>query len=276
MDLKVALVTGASSGIGRAVAAELVQAGYKVYGSYRSKSPTTPGIPEGVIPVSLDITDPASCKAAVEKILQESGRIDLLVNNAGYGQMGALADLSDEQLTKQLDTNLAGMHRITQLVIPCMTERRSGTIANVSSISGVMPSVFSGAYCASKAAVNAWSDTLRMELKPFGIRVITIQPGAIRSHFGDNAVKYTALPAGSLYSAVSESVLKRASISQQGATPAEAFARKLVKKLLRRNPPSIIRIGKSSFLYPLLKRWLPSRMLDRIIMKTFGLSKLRA
>ena len=200
----------------------------------------------------------------------------MLVNNAGYGQMGPLTDISAEVMHRQFETNLLGPANLTNRVIPAMIMQKSGMIVNISSISGVMPSAFAGAYCASKAAVNAWSDTLRMELNPFGIKVITVQPGAIRSNFGNVASENLAFEKEhSFYAPVADFVNKRAVISQEGATDAGEFAGRLVKQLLRDQPKSVIRIGKSSVLYPLMKRWLPSSLLDSIISRKFGLTKLK-
>jgi short-subunit dehydrogenase len=149
-------------------------------------------------------------------------------------------------------------------------------IVNISSISGVMPSAFAGAYCASKAAVNAWSDTLRIELKPFGIQVVTVQPGAIRSNFGNIASKNLSYDKdNSAYKPIADFIAKRAMISQEKATDSEEFARRLVRQLVKKNLKSVIRIGKSSTLFPLMKRWLPTSLLDSIISDKFGLTMLR-
>jgi short-subunit dehydrogenase len=124
--------------------------------------------------------------------------------------------------------------------------------------------------------MNAWSDTLRIELRPFGIQVITVQPGAIRSNFGNSASENLAFEKeNSAYAPIADFINKRAVISQQGATGAEEFARRLISQLVKKNPKSIIRIGKSSILYPLMKRWLPTSLLDTIISGKFGLTQLR-
>ncbi len=276
MSKQIVLVTGASSGIGMAIAKEFIKKGFKVYGTsrYAEKSGNLEDKEISFLP--LDITDALSRKNCIEKIIALEGRIDILVNNAGYGQMGPLMDMQVEIWNKQMQTNLVGPASLTQLVVPSMIVNKPGMVVNISSISGVMPSAFAGAYCASKAAMNAWSDTLRMELKPFGIRVITVQPGAIQSNFGNSASQNLAFSKDhSLYAPITDFIDKRALISQEEATSAEEFARRLVKQLLKKQPKAIIRIGKSSFIYPLLKRWLPDFMLDGIISRKFGLLKLR-
>ena len=275
MSGKIVLVTGASSGIGMAIAKEFVEKGFKVFGTSRNAEKTEIEQSGGYSLLSLDITDDSSRKNCVDKILKTEGRIDILVNNAGYGQMGALMDLPGEKFEKQLQTNLVGPAALTQLVVPSMIQNKSGMVVNISSISGVMPSAFAGAYCSSKAAMNAWSDTLRVELKPFNIKVITVQPGAIQSNFGNSAAQNLAFAEEkSSYAPIADFIHRRALISQEGATPAEVFARKLVNQLIKKHPKAIIRLGKSSFVYPFLKRWLPVAVLDGIISRKFGLKML--
>lgn len=276
MNGQIVLVTDASSGIGLAIAREFVEKGFKVYGTSRNPGKNESGQNWEFSLLPLDITDDSSRENCVEEILKTEGRIDILVNNAGYGQMGALMDLPGEKMDKQFQANLLGPAALTQLVVPLMIQNNSGMVVNISSISGVMPSAFAGAYCASKAAMNAWSDTLRMELKPFNIKVITVQPGAIHSNFGNSAAGNLAFDENrSSYVPIADFINRRALISQEGATPAEDFARKLVNQLLKKKPKSIIRIGKSSFIYPFLKRWLPVNVLDGIISRKFGLKKLK-
>jgi len=276
MSNQIVLVTGASSGIGMAIAKEFINKGFKVYGTSRSPEKNQSGLGGEISYIPLDITVDSSRKNCVEKILKLEGRIDVLVNNAGYGQMGALMDVPVEKFNQQLQTNLVGPASLTQLIVPSMIRNKTGLVVNISSISGVMPSAFAGIYCASKSAMNSWSDVLRMELKPFNIKVITVQPGAIQSNFGSTASQNLALAEDkNLYAPIAEYINKRAFISQEGATPAEEFARQLVNQLIKKQPKAIIRIGKSSFIYPLLKRWLPVKILDGIISRKFGLKKLQ-
>jgi short-subunit dehydrogenase len=276
MDKQIILVTGASSGIGMAIAKEFINKGFKVYGTSRNPAKINKEDAGEILFLPLDVSNALSRKSCIEHIFKLEGQIDILVNNAGYGQMGPLTDIPEETMIKQFEINLLGPASLTQLVIPAMIESRSGMIVNISSISGVMPSAFAGAYCSSKAAMNAWSDTLRMELNPFGIKVITVQPGATRSNFGNTAAESLAFgKEQSFYAPIADFINKRALISQEGATPAEVFANRLVKQLLKKQPKAILRIGKSSIIYPLLKRWLPVFLLDNIISRKFGLEKLR-
>ncbi len=276
MSKQIVLVTGASSGIGLAIAREFITKGFRVYGT--SRYPDQLNIDQyGEISfLPLDITDASSRQNCVEEILGLEGRIDILINNAGYGQMGPLMDVTHEIWDKQMQTNLLGPASLTQLVIPSMIQNKSGMVVNISSISGVMASAFAGVYCASKAAMNSWSDVLRIELKPFRIKVITVQPGAILSNFGNMASQNLVFNKKiSLYAPIADFINKRAQISQEKATPAEDFARHLVRKLLKKQPKAVMRIGKSSFLYPFMKRWLPDSILDAIISRKFGLSELQ-
>jgi NAD(P)-dependent dehydrogenase (short-subunit alcohol dehydrogenase family) len=276
MDKKIVLVTGASSGIGMAIAKEFFNLGFTVYGTSRQPEKVDKEQGGVITFLALDITDATSRDACIEQIFALEGKLDILVNNAGYGQMGPLSDLPDEVMLRQFETNMLGPASLTKLVLRAMIRQKSGMIVNISSISGVMPSAFAGAYCSSKAAMNAWSDTLRIELKPFGIQVITVQPGAIRSNFGNMASKNLSFDKlNTAYAPISDFIRKRAMISQEGATDAEEFARRLIRKLVKKKPKSIIRIGKSSILYPLMKRWLPTHLLDAIISSKFGLTKLR-
>jgi short-subunit dehydrogenase len=276
MNKQIVLVTGASSGIGMSIAKEFISKGFRVYGTTRYPEKISKVEAAEILFIPLDVTSALSRKTCIEYILNIEGRINILVNNAGYGQMGPLADITGDIMHKQLDINLVGPASFTQMIIPTMIMQKSGMIVNISSISGVMPSAFAGAYCASKAALNAWSDTLRMELKPFGIKVITVQPGAIQSNFGNTAANNLVFgKEKSFYAPIAEFINKRAMISQEGANTSEEFARRLVRQLIKKRPRSIVRIGKSSIIYPLLKRWLPTCLLDLIISRKFGLTKLR-
>lgn len=158
-----------------------------------------------------------------------------------------------------------------------MKESGCGKVVNIGSISGIVTTPFSGAYCASKAALHSISDALRMELSPFGIKVITVQPGAIQSEFGATASKTagSTLKSDSWYRSVKDALNARAESSQQGATSAEEFARVLVGKLLLDNPAAIIRLGKKSWLLPMLKRVLSVGALDNLFAKRFGITSIK-
>ena len=181
---KVALVTGASSGIGAMTAQELAKAGFTVYAAARRVDKMNALKKEGIRPVSLDLTNEESMVNCVQMILKEAGRIDVLINNAGYGSYGAIEDVSMEEARRQFDVNLFGMARLIQLVTPGMRENHYGKIVNISSMGGRIWTKFGGWYHATKFAVEGFSDCLRMELSPFGIDVVIVEPGGIKTDWG--------------------------------------------------------------------------------------------
>ncbi|WP_218062062.1 SDR family oxidoreductase, partial [Endobacter medicaginis] len=193
------LITGCSSGIGRALAEEFLRRGQPVVATARRSTDLTPLSALGATVAALDITDRGAAENLLAVLAADGIEIDMLVNNAGFGAMGPLAELSDAQWRRQFDVNLFAPMALTRLVLPRMIARRTGCIVNIGSISGEVPTPFSGAYCASKAAFNAASDVLRMELAPFGVKVVSVLPGGIASSFGDTASAGATLAPGSAY-----------------------------------------------------------------------------
>jgi len=181
---KTALVTGASSGIGNMTAKELSSAGFTVYAAARRVDKMADLEKLGIIPIALDLTDEASISACAETILSREKSIDVLVNNAGYGSYGAIEDVPLDEGRRQFEVNLFGMARLIQLVTPAMRENHYGKIVNISSMGGKIWTKFGGWYHAAKFAVEGFSDCLRMELKPFGIDVIVVEPGGIKTDWG--------------------------------------------------------------------------------------------
>jgi NAD(P)-dependent dehydrogenase (short-subunit alcohol dehydrogenase family) len=273
---KVALITGCSTGIGRELALQLKMVGWQVVATARN--PETLDVPEkaGCIVFPLDVTLPDQIESTVRKVIESCGRIDLLVNNAGYGLISPTLDIPLDGLLQQFKTNVIGGILMIQKVVPLMKLQGEGTIVNIGSISGIAPTPFSGAYCASKAAIHAWSDVLRMELKPFGISVVSVQPGGIKTDFGINCTRTVdnLLKPDSLYSGIGNFIYARANTSQEKATSVEVFIQKIIRKITRPNPPAIIRAGKRSFTLPLMKRCLPVKLLDRMMIKKYGLNSL--
>jgi NAD(P)-dependent dehydrogenase (short-subunit alcohol dehydrogenase family) len=182
---KIVLITGASSGIGRATALELLRAGHTVYGGGRRVESLDAVSDAGGHPLAMDVTRAADLERAVRVVLDRQGRIDVLVNNAGFGLYGAAEDVPLDRARYQLEVNLFGPARLTQLVLPHLRRQRSGTIVNVSSMGGEITFPLGAWYHASKHALEAYSDALRQEVKRFGIDVVLIQPGLIRTEFGD-------------------------------------------------------------------------------------------
>lgn len=178
------LITGASSGIGYEAARRLAEKGHRVYGAARRTERMEPLREFGVTPLALDVTSDDSAKAAVDFIVRQEGGIDVLVNNAGYGELGPIETTSMENAQRQLDVNVLGLARMTQLVLPYMRKQHSGRIVNVASVAGHITFGFAGWYNASKYAVEALSDATRMEVRPYGIDVAIVEPGGVASNWG--------------------------------------------------------------------------------------------
>ncbi len=181
---KTILITGASSGIGYDAAAMLAQQGHRVYAAARRTELMEPLKAFGVNVLRMDVTDEASMQQGIETIVQADGRIDVLINNAGYGFFGAIENVPMEEARRQLEVNVFGLARLTQLVLPYMRKQGKGRIVNTSSIAGKMVLYLGGWYHVSKYAVEAFSDALRIETKPFGIDVVMIEPGGIKTEWG--------------------------------------------------------------------------------------------
>jgi len=269
---RVVLITGCSSGIGAALAQEFHRRGHRVYATARRVESIQRLADDGLRVLSLDVTDATSVAAAAASVRAEQGQIDLLVNNAGYGLFGAGVDLDATALRRQFETNVIGLMEVTRAFALMMCSRRQGCIVNLGSVSGVLTTPFAGAYCATKAAVHALSDALRMELAPFGVHVVTVQAGGVTSRFGDSANIH--MPEGSLYSSVASVIAARAKMSQRDATPSSEFAARVADATLRPNPPPVLRLGHNSLRMVAMRRWIPVRRLDRILMQRFGLDQL--
>lgn len=187
---KTILITGASSGIGYDAAAMLAQQGHRVYAAARRTGLMESLKAIGVNVLRMDVTDEASMQQGIETIVQTDGRIDVLINNAGYGFFGAIENVPMEEARRQLEVNVFGLARLTQLVLPYMRKQGEGRIVNTSSIAGKMVFYMGGWYNVTKYSVEAFSDALRMEVKPFGIDVVMIEPGAIKTDWGVIAARH--------------------------------------------------------------------------------------
>jgi short-subunit dehydrogenase len=268
------LITGCSTGIGRALALEFHKRGHTVYASGRRVEALQELAAKGINVLALDVTDAKSIEALKSDLSAKGVKLNILINNAGYGAMGPMAEFPLSELRRQFETNFFSVVALVQALLPNMASAGQARIVNISSISGETPTPFSGAYCASKAAVNAMSDALRMELTPFNIKVITVQPGGIRTEFGSTAQKLVSYSSaeGSRYETMRNAILARAAVSQRKAMSAETFASKLVPAILADDPRPVIRLGPNSTLLPFLKRWVPVRMLDRMLRQKFGVT----
>lgn len=269
------LITGCSSGIGRALAEEFLRQGFRVYAGARNTDSLNNLTSEQLTPVQLDVNNPDDVEQAIQRIQQDSSALNVLINNAGYAAMGPMLDLSAEQIQQQFQTNVFAPVALVQAAFPLLKSAQVAQVINIGSVSGILTTPFSGAYCASKAAIHSLSDALRMELAPFGIKVITVQPGAIESSFGDNSLANVkpVLKDHSVYQSLQQSIEARAIASQENPTPAHEFAKELMAQILSQ-PDEVIRIGHGSKLLPLMKRWLPTEWVDKLLMKRFGLDTL--
>lgn len=184
---KVILVTGASSGIGKAIAKNLIEKGYMVYGGARSVEKMDDLVALGGRSIYLDVTDKLSVKHCIDTIVDEQNRIDVLVNNAGYGSYGSLENVPIEEAKKEMDVNVFGLAQVTQMTLPVMRHQKSGKIINISSIAGKITSPLGSWYFAGKHAVEGLSDSLRQEVKQFGIDVVIIEPGGVKSQWASIA-----------------------------------------------------------------------------------------
>jgi NAD(P)-dependent dehydrogenase (short-subunit alcohol dehydrogenase family) len=274
-DRRVVFITGCSTGIGRALVEEFVRADCRVIATARQPDSLEGLAGTDVLVEQLDVTVGPSIGRAVQAASRWAGHIDILVNNAGYGLMGPTAELDPNDLRVQLETNVIGPMALIREVVPGMAKRGWGRIVNVGSVVGVTPLPFSGAYSASKAALHYLSDTLRVEVAPFGIRVLLVQPGSIKSGFGDSASRglerYHAEE--SLYRPVAAAIDARAQASQRDPSPPKELARRVVEATLRDEPPTVLRWGKNSRLVTAL-RHLPTRRRDRYLSKRFGIDRL--
>jgi len=271
---RVALVTGASSGIGEATARTLLQQGYTVYGGARRVEQMAGLEALGVRVIALDVTDDGSMVAAVERILAESGRLDVLVNNAGYGSYGALEDVPLLEARRQVEVNLFGLARLTQLVLPQMRRQRSGRIVNISSVGGKIYGPLGSWYHATKFAVEGLSDALRLELAPFGIRVVLIEPGEIRTAWGgiaaDSLRETSGNGAYAEQARVVAAVLER-SLSSGTGSPPEDVAETIGRAVMARRPKSRYAVGRGARALILARRLLPDRVFDRVMRRLFAL-----
>jgi len=271
MKKQIVLITGCSSGIGFDTAIELKKRGHKVIASCRKEEDRVKLEGLGIDVLILDVSDSSSIQKAFSEVMElTNGHLDVLINNAGYGQAGALEDISREVLREQFETNVFGLHELSTLAIPVMRQQKYGRIINVSSILGIISMPMRGAYNASKYAVEGLSDTLRLELKPSGIDVITIEPGPIESRFRDNCVD------GSLKKIdikdsffhqqyeVMLSTFKQAKKNSTFTKSTEAVVTKIIHAIESRKPRSKYPVTFPAHLFIFLKRILCTSMLDRI------------
>ena len=270
INLGVALVTGASSGIGRVTAKVLQDAGYRVFGTSRRAAADGPTKSSGgVTMLTCDVTDDASVAKLVDDVLAETGRIDLLVNNAGMGLFGGAEESSISQAKSLFDVNVFGVMRVTNAVLPAMRRQGAGRIVNLSSVQGFIPAPYFALYGATKHAVEGYSDALDHELRTFGIRVVLVEPAYTKTSFEDNLAKADQMLDiyASARAAMTAAVRKA---METGDTP-EVVAKTVLAAATDANPKGRYAAGKMARQVSLLRRFVPASAFDKSLRKQLGL-----
>jgi len=267
---KVILVTGASSGIGKATALQLIKEGHIVYGAARRIEKMTDLEEAGGHALPMDVMEEDQVQATVDKIIDNQGRIDVLVNNAGYATYGSVEETPIEDARRQFDVNIFGLARLTQLVLPHMREQKAGTIINMSSVGGKIYTPLGAWYHATKHALEGWSDCLRLEVEPFGIDVVIIEPGLIVTEFGDVMMDPLLKRSGKgPYGGMVQSIAKATKDNygkEDSSTSPYIIANLVSKAITAKKPKTRYSGGKMSGMLLTMRRWLPDRWFDRAIM----------
>jgi NAD(P)-dependent dehydrogenase (short-subunit alcohol dehydrogenase family) len=257
---KVALVTGVSSGIGRAVGGLLPRHGFRVFGTARGNAGGKRALEEMEL-IRVDVRDEESVYSSVRTVLDRAGRIDALINNAGYTLIGSLEETTIEDAKQLFETNFFGVLRMTQAVLPLMREQRSGRIINIGSLVGFVPAPYQGIYSATKHALEGYSESLDHEVRQFGIRVSVIEPGFTRTNIVQNsrgaarALEAYADGRTRVLNAIPENIAK-------GGTPL-GVAEVVLKALTSRSPRSRYPVGREVKLIGSLRKFAPSSLFDR-------------
>ena len=274
---KTALITGSSSGIGKATAIHLARLGYHVLATSRQLDRLDELMEVARVESTsisahqLDVNEPDSVGEVVPEILRQVGRLDALINNAGYGLWGCLEELSLEEVKAQFETNLFAVLRMSQAVLPHMREKRTGTIVNVGSVSGRIGSPGGGAYAASKFALDGLSKVLRMEVAEFGVRVVLIEPGLYRTNFFQNRVLgERALDPFSSYLNYTQRIRRRSGGAQRWARDPAHVAKTIGKVLASKHPKQRYQVGPDAKLGALAARLLPDGVLEYLIKRVVG------
>lgn len=260
----VALVTGASSGIGHTTANALAKAGYQVFGTSRKALPDTPG----VAMLIADVTDDASVKAMVSEVMRRAGRIDLLVNNAGIGLLGGAEESSIAQAQRLFEVNVFGVARLINAVLPVMRGQKGGRIVNLSSILGLIPAPFNAFYAATKHALEGYSESLDHEVRSHGIRVVLVEPGVTRTAFEENLTRAdTPMAVYDAQRQRSETLMRQ--WVEAGDDP-KVVADMVVTASRAKSPKLRYSAGRQSRQVGMLRRFAPDALFDRSIRKFNG------
>ncbi|WP_019155235.1 oxidoreductase [Robertmurraya massiliosenegalensis] len=262
----VVLITGASAGMGKATTELLLEKGYVVYSAARRIERMLDLEAKGAKLIALDVTDEQSMVNGINRIMEEQGRIDVLFNNAGYGSYGAVEDVTLEEARRQFEVNLFGLSRLTQLVLPHMRRQKSGKIINNSSTGGRIYTPLGAWYHATKHALEGYSDCLRLEVAPFGIDVVVIQPGSIKSEWSNIMLEYVQKTSGKgAYANMTNAYIKMASNMINQASSPYVIGKIVMKAIEAKRPKT--RYAAGQFAKPMLffRRVLTDRMFDRLL-----------
>jgi short-subunit dehydrogenase len=264
------LITGASSGMGKETALQLIKDGHIVYGAARRVESMKELVDNGGHAIKMDVTNEETIKQGVEQLIQEQGKIDILINNAGYAIYGAVEDTSMEDARRQFEVNIFGLARLTQLVLPHMREQKSGKIINISSMGGKIYTPLGAWYHATKHALEGWSDALRLEVKQFNIDVVIVEPGAIATEFGDVMLEPMLSRSGEgPYSHIAQSMANatRSSYEKKGASsPPSVIANVISKAIEAKRPRTRYVAGKMAKPLMFIRKHLSDRAFDRIML----------
>lgn len=275
-DSRVALVTGASAGIGKQLVRRLLREGWTVYGAARRVEQMADIAAEGARVLRMDVADEASMTSGVQQLLAAEGRIDALVNNAGYGSYGALEDVDIDEGRRQFEVNVFGAMRLTQLVLPHMRAQRSGTIVNITSMGGKLHTPLGGWYHGTKFALEALSDCLRMEVAPFGIDVVVIEPGGIATEWGAIAADHVEATSGTgPYAAQAKAVAGslRSEANANRNSPPSVIADAIAKAVTARRPRTRYAVGFGAKPLIAARGILSDRQYDALIARATGLPR---
>ncbi|MCB0675998.1 MAG: oxidoreductase [Saprospiraceae bacterium] len=267
---QIILITGASSGMGKETALRLIAEGHIVYGAARRVEKMLDLVEAGGHVLLMDVTDEAQVQAGIDRIIAEQGRIDVLVNNAGYGSYGSVEETPIDDARRQFDVNLFGLARLTQLVIPHMRERQSGKIINISSVGGKIYTPLGAWYHATKHALEGWSDCLRLELKPFGIDVVIVEPGLIATEFGEVLVDPMLERSGEgPYQGLTKLLAQATKVTYEkknAASPPSVIADTISGAIRASRPRTRYAVGKLARPLLFFRNLISDRMFDRLIM----------
>ncbi|UQD75572.1 oxidoreductase [Bradyrhizobium japonicum] len=266
---RTALVTGASSGMGKEIARRLIKDGFQVFVAARHVDKMEDLVRLGARSLRMDISNEAEIKATVDAILREVDGIDVLVNNAGFGLYGPVEDVGIDEARYQFEVNLFGAARLTQLLLPKMREKRSGTIVNITSMGGKIYTLLGAWYHATKHALEGWSDCLRLELAPFGIKVVVVEPGLIETGFGDVVANGLLKRSGTgPYARLTQAVAKstRDAYGQGRGTNPSVIADVVSRAVKASKPRTRYVAGKYALPMIKIREWFGDRTFDRVIM----------